>query len=414
MRESLAALTLRGRAFLASGVVTCVISLLMSQPALVRVGVLIAAVPLVSAYLVGRARYRLALVRTVSPAVVPAGHTASVQLELTNEGRTPAGMLLLEDQIPYALGTRPRFLLEDMRHGWKRELGYHVRSDLRGRYPIGPMAVRLSDPFGMVELGHSFHAVTPLIVTPHTVPLAAIALAGAWSGSGDNRPRAFASGSAEDVTVRDYRQGDDLRRVHWRSSARAGELMVRREEQPWQSRATVFLDDRAAAHEGRGAGSSLEAAVHVAASVVTHLVQRGYLVRLVTAAGSETTAPWHAHGHGSDASHLLESLAVVQPSTRPQIDTTWLSEHGHGDLVVAVVGHHRDRDRAVLGRMRSQSSAGIAIVLDTATWTASAGPDSSVARALGLQGWRTTTLAAGERFDRAWDRLATNVSGGRR
>ena len=75
-------------------------------------------------------------------------------------------------------------------------------------------------------------------------PLPTIPLTGAWTGSGDNRPRAFATGSAEDVTVREYRRGDDLRRVHWRSSARTGELMVRREEQPWQSRATLFLDNR--------------------------------------------------------------------------------------------------------------------------------------------------------------------------
>ena len=106
------------------------------------------------------------------------------------------------------------------------------------------MSVRVSDPFGLVELGRSFRSTATLTVTPRTVPLPPIPLGGAWTGSGDNRPRAFAIGSAEDVTVREYRRGDDLRRVHWRSSARVGELMVRREEQPWQSRATLFVDNR--------------------------------------------------------------------------------------------------------------------------------------------------------------------------
>ncbi len=59
------------------------------------------------------------------------------------------------------------------------------------------------------------------MVTPRVLPLPPVPLSGAWTGSGDNRPRAFASGSAEDVTVREYRRGDDLRRVHWRSSAHA-------------------------------------------------------------------------------------------------------------------------------------------------------------------------------------------------
>ena len=115
------------------------------------------------------------------------------------------------------------------------------------------------------------------------MPLPPIPLGGAWTGSGDNRPRAFAIGSAEDVTVREYRRGDDLRRVHWRSSARIGELMVRREEQPWQSRATLFLDNRLRAHRGQGIASSLEAAVSAAASIAVHLGQRGFTVRLVTA-----------------------------------------------------------------------------------------------------------------------------------
>ena len=133
----------------------------------------------------------------------------------------------------------------------------------------------------------------PLTVTPRTVPLSTIPLGGAWTGSGDNRPRAFAIGSAEDVTVREYRRGDDLRRVHWRSSARVGELMVRREEQPWQSRATLFLDNRVRSHRGQGIASSLEAAVSVAASIAVHLTHRGFAVRLVTAAGEDPSSAWH-------------------------------------------------------------------------------------------------------------------------
>ena len=128
---------------------------------------------------------------------------------------------------------------------------------VRGRHEIGPLLLRVTDPFGLVEVPRWFRHSDWLTVTPRTVALPPLALGGSRSGVGDNRPRAFASGSAEDVTVREYRRGDDLRRVHWRSSARMGELMVRREEQPWQSRATVYLDNRAAAHRGRGAWNAL-------------------------------------------------------------------------------------------------------------------------------------------------------------
>ena len=215
-------------------------------------------------------------------------------------------------------------MLDGIGQGWRRHVTYQVRSDVRGRFEIGPMTVRVSDPFGLVELGRTFRTTVPLTVTPRTVPLPHIPLGGAWTGSGDNRPRAFATGSAEDVTVREYRRGDDLRRVHWRSSARVGELMVRREEQPWQSRATLFLDNRLRAHRGQGIASSLEAAVSAAASIAVHLSHRGFAVRLVTATGEDPSSAWHFRDADLNTGPLLEALAVVQAVHQPQLDTGWL------------------------------------------------------------------------------------------
>ncbi|HSR24133.1 MAG TPA: DUF58 domain-containing protein, partial [Candidatus Eisenbacteria bacterium] len=338
MREALSAMTTRGRAFLAAGITAALCAVVLGQDELLRVGALLVFLPLVTAFFLGRARYRLGLVRSVNPSQVAAGQQARVQLDLTNDGRMPTGLLLLEDQVPYVLGTRPRFVIDRMGPKWRRSVGYVVRADVRGKYAIGPMTVRLSDPFGLVELNRSFQSTTRLVVTPRVWPLPAIPLSGVWTGSGDNRPRAFASGSAEDVTVREYHLGDDLRRVHWRSSAHAGQLMVRREEQPWQSRATVFLDHRVVAHRGTGAASSLEHAVSVAASVCVHLVQRGFLVRLVTAAGEEPGGSWHERALAAEPGPRLESLAVVGEVSHPQLDVRWLQEAGHAGMLVAVLG----------------------------------------------------------------------------
>lgn len=409
MREALGGLTVRGRAFVAAGVTAMVCAVILGQPALTRVGVLVLALPLVTAAVIGRGRYRLALVRTVNPQLVTAGQPARVSLVLTNEGRTPSGVLLLEDRVPYVLGTRPRFVLEGIGHGWRRHVTYQVRSDVRGRFEIGPMTVRVSDPFGLVELGRAFRTTVPLTVTPRTVPLPQIPIGGAWTGSGDNRPRAFATGSAEDVTVREYRRGDDLRRVHWRSSARTGELMVRREEQPWQSRATVFLDNRQRAHRGQGIASSLEAAVSAAASIAVHLAQRGFAVRLVTASGEDPSSAWHSRETELNTAPLLEALAVVQPLGQARIETGWLAEPTHGGLVVGIVGGVEAHDLPVLRRMHLHAGSAMALALDVDAWVG--GPATGgAAPLLARQGWRAAPLGPRDRLDAVWQDLGRAVA----
>src|SRR5699024_10055647 len=184
---------------------------------------------------------------------------------------------------------------------------------MRGRYTVGPLSVRVSDPFGFIALKRSFTTTSEVIITPQVLPLRSQELSGEWSGTGERQPRAFTVGSAEDVTVREYRRGDDLRRVHWRSSAHAGELMVRREEQPWQSRATILLDTRRAAHVGSGAESSLEWCITAAASVSVHLARAGFAVRLVTDHPDVEVSGW-ADNTVDPLAHtgpILDQLAIV-------------------------------------------------------------------------------------------------------
>ena len=412
MREALSALTIRGRAFLAAGATAFVCAVFLGHDELVRVGALLVVLPLATAWFLGRSRYRLGLVRSLSPSQVSAGQQSRVQLDLTNDGRMPTGLLLLEDQIPYVLGSRPRFVIDRMGPKWKRSVGYTVRSDVRGKFDVGPMKVRLSDPFGLVELERTFQTRSSLIVTPRVVTLPPIPLSGVWTGSGDNRPRAFASGSAEDVTVREYRRGDDLRRVHWRSSAHAGELMVRREEQPWQSRATLFIDNRRYAHRGTGAASSLEHAVSVAASIAVHLVHRGFSVRLVTAVGEDAGGTWHEHGaQSAETGPLLESLAVLTDTTHPHIDLRWLQEAGHSGLLFAVLGDVADHDRPVLKRMRHTAASAMAIALDVPAWARGSSPGAPTTGHttawLGANGWRSVSAGPSDPLAAIWQELGT-------
>lgn len=371
MREALHALTTRARAFLAAGFTVTLCAVLLGFDALMRVGLLAIALPLLAALTVGRARYRIGASRHLSPQRVSPGQPATVTLRLSNGGASLLGLLLLEDHVPYALGTRARFILDQAGPRWHEDVHYTVRSEVRGRYEVGPLAIRVSDPFGFIELVRTFSETSALTVVPAVHPLPAIRLNGEWTGQGENRPRAFAIGSAEDVTTREYRRGDDLRRVHWRSTARTGELMVRREEQPWQSRATIVLDSRRAAHRGTGAASSLEWLVGAAASVAVHLTHAGFTVRLVTDRQPLSDASaWHDRrpDDAAQSGPILDELAVMTLSDSTTLAHAVDAVTASPGLVVALLGAQTNADLAELSRMRTHGSTVLGLALDTSAW----------------------------------------------
>jgi len=424
LREALSALTTRGRAFLAAGATISLCAFVLGFDALLRVGILAVALPLLAALVISRARYRLSVVRSVTPARVSAGQPSTVSLDLANEGSMPMGLLLLEDQVPYVLGTRARFLLGSVGPRWRQRVSYTVRSELRGRYEIGPLSIRVSDPFGLIELVRSFATTTPVVVIPQVVPLPPIPVSGAWTGAGENRPRAFAVGSAEDVTVREYRRGDDLRRVHWPSSARVGELMVRREEQPWQSRATLLLDTRALAHRGSGPASSLEWAISATASIAVHLAQAGFAVRLVSDRPAADAHAWHDRSMTAvgQAGPILEELAVMTDSTGTSLSDAVDSVADQAGLVVAILGRLQSADLTHLSRVSPYGSRMLGIVLDTCLWGTTprlarvpAGGEHSAQIVQGTaedlvailagNGWYATRAGPDESPSQVWERL---------
>lgn len=414
MRSALTTLTTRGRAFLSAGLTSAGCAVVLGQRDLLRVGLLLLALPLITALGANRLRYLLSCARDITPARVQVGQPSTVSLRLDNPGRVPTGLMLLEDSLPYVLGSRPRFVLDQLRPRWQREMRYVVRCEVRGRYSIGPLTVRLSDPFGFVELTRAFTSQAALVVTPVVVPLPTVRLSGDWSGSGENRPRAFAAAGTEDVTVREYRTGDDLRRIHWRSTARSDELMVRREEQPYQSRATVVLDTRTSAHRGTGPASSFEYAVSAIASVGSHLAAHGFTVRMLTDDAKATEATWHDRGVGGpvEMQLLLDALAVISPSQRPDFSSASV-DSGSTGLVVAVVGALDTADLRAMSRMRAGATRALAIVIDVAAWARPETGGASIhlssseqAAALRQFGWSAVVAGPRDSLPALWKDLA--------
>ena len=147
MRALFGSLTTRGRSFVAAGGAATVCGLAIPEPDLVRVGALLVILPLVSALIARRSRYRLACSRRLDPPRVPAGQPTVVTARLENVSRLRTAILLAEDVTPYSLGSRPRFVLDEIEPGGNRELSYQIRSDTRGKFTIGPLRVRVADAF---------------------------------------------------------------------------------------------------------------------------------------------------------------------------------------------------------------------------------------------------------------------------
>jgi uncharacterized protein (DUF58 family) len=395
-------------------------ALLLGQKDLLRVGVLLMALPLVAALVVGRTRLRLQVHRSLAPDQVPVGGQATVDLTLTNQGRMPAGLLLLEDRIPYVLGHRPRFVIDRVSPNWRRTVSYPVKSDVRGMFQVGPLMLTVADPFGLVETSRTFTRSHNLLVTPRVYKLPTVRLGADRAGSGENRPRAIAAAGEEDATVREYRDGDDLRRVHWRSTARRGSLMVRREEQPWQSRCAIFLDARTTSHHGHGPSASLEWAVSAAASIGTDVIRRGYMTTML---GGPTTLA---------AITRRSSSAVHQPLTSQQLLTecATVEEHKYAEvgplltvdrqtqepsLVVAIVGVCGSEDITALNRWRSNQATGVVLLLDAASWAAGADGTEKLTRLtaqtdateheLRRSGWRVARVRRGDHLPTVWSTL---------
>ena len=144
--------------------------------------------------------------------------------------------------------------------------------------------------------------------------------------AGADHPYALGRTGEDFYALRPYVVGDDLRRVHWPSTARHDELMVRQDELPWQGRATVLLDVRRSGHTA----DSLELAVSAAASVVTASWKRRDLVRLITTDGTDSGSP-PGTPHVEAIMEFLATVAATSGGTlRGTIDALGAASHGGG------------------------------------------------------------------------------------
>ncbi len=372
---------------------------------LLLIGAGLLGVVLVSLAWVRTRRVRVEVRRTVVPGRVDAGQPAQVDLEISapDGGRSP--VLELTDPVT---GTRgARLQVAPLRGGERTLATYQLPTARRGVVEVGPLTLTARDPFGMSRRSFPAAGTTRLVVYPRIDVIAPLRRTlGTRTHVGADRGASHADRGDDFHALRPYVVGDDLRRVHWPSTARHDQLMVRQDRHPRQGRLTVVLDvDTATIHP-----EALDEAVSVAASVLTANRRRGDLVRLVAGDGTDS-------GYLREAARLdavLEYLAVVEPrrgATFLRAVEQVLAEDGEC-AVVTVTGPLDELARRALDRLRPAVTALTSVEVDPSAWDPAATPPVVVPNA------RRVVVTADLPFAAAWaaafsDR-APAPTGGRR
>jgi uncharacterized protein (DUF58 family) len=335
--------------------------------------------------------------RTITPSRTTVGRPVRIELTVDAVGRLGLGPVLLADQIPSEVGPSPRLSLPGGMRRRHRAVAYSVSPRLRGRHSVGPLEVTHTDPFGAVRRRQEVAGHSPLLVYPSYEEVSVLPSAVQRLGIVRNSP--IVGQGDEFYALRAYMEGDDLRKIHWPSSARTGEVMIRQEELLAEPRALIVLDTTLSKHRGVGPDASIEAAVSACASLGVLALHRRMRIEVVTNDGPllRTRNP--------SKDEFLEALAMVQPSKKT-IARALERERAHAGrpalVIVITPDLRREEVRAIALRARS-SPAGAIVWLDAASYET---PGTRRRRATSPQGrflpFPLISLRSGESFRHVW------------
>lgn len=247
------------------------------------------------------------------PAAAFPGEPVEVTLVLRNESLLPIPWLDLHESLPPALRMPPsvrQVLALGARE--ERSFAYTLQSRRRGLYRIGPLLLRTGDALGLFERPLAAGAIDHLVVYPQVLPLPELGLPAALPFGARPSAGSLFTDPARPIGVRSYQPGDGVRRIDWKSSARAGALQVRRHEPAIARETLIALAFSRAEYPGRFLFDELERAVVAAASLAADLVARGQPVGLCTS-GHDPLAPGPAAtiAPGGGRAHLIEVLRLL-------------------------------------------------------------------------------------------------------
>lgn len=333
--------TRAGLALTAGAVALVALGRVLGLTELFAVGAAIALLVLVCGLWVAHRDLDIVVARSVRPHRVHVGNPCTVELAIRNRSGRSTPVLRLGDPVTGTAGAD--LLLPPISPGKTATVAYRLPTAQRGIVRVGPLSVEVTDPFGLATTADAAAPTVEITVLPRVEDIPPLPRSVGPDPDGTTETGSLGRSGEDFAALRSYVVGDDLRRVHWPSSARTGELLVRQHDVPWQGRVCVVLDLRRQANDSE----MIERAVSAAASVLRTHLRRGDHVRLVTTTGVDS-------GYGVGPSHLdgvLEYLAVASRSTAGSLHVALeVVERGASGAAVLISGRPTDTDISLFER----------------------------------------------------------------
>lgn len=269
---------------------------------------------------------------TVAPSPATEGDRVHLELRLARTSRVPLGSLA----VHFGLGRLGRRTCRMRGHGRTTSSRVDLGRLPRGVYPLSDVEVVAGDLLGLVAVAPPVRMQdVSVVVRPRLVTLDGL-FSDAGRAVGDGRRLLLRRAAGFDFhSVREYEQGESLRRVHWPTSARRGQLMVKELEDTAHDGVVVVLDCDPACHAGVEPESSFDTAVRAAGSIVQAHAQRGRAALLVSTGRERVTVA--VRSAASDLDSLLTTLARAEQDARDGLARFLAGDHpwaASGEIVL--------------------------------------------------------------------------------
>lgn len=324
------------------------------------------------------------------------GSSLWVKVRLDNDTFLPLPWVEVDDATPQHLvfTDMPRQATAVPLWG-SRVVNFKLTARRRGHYPVGPIRVTLGDAFGLFQAKREFRSKATITVYPriHHIEGLPVPLSQAF-GPVRTREKAFEDPSNQ-AELREYRPGDNPKHIHWKTTARTGEFMLREYELNATTQMMLFPDMSADVQAGQlGEGASTdEMAIELAASLANLGLRRNIDVGLVCHAQERFTV---AAGRGQRTFHeILEVLARVESQGRLPMEQVLELETAHlsgKSTLVVITPRLSPRLADVLIRLRANHQV-MLVLLDRESFVQAAGPAAQeVAASASFEQDDTSTL----------------------